>query len=76
MQPDAYVDSVQLAAGSIPFGHGAITHAAYDDFRAREAKLVGAVTTPTVSAGPPLTVSRFAADEEPGRRTPARTTRT
>ena len=46
--PGAYVDSVQLAAGSIPFGHGAITQAAYDDFRARDAKLVAAVTTPIV----------------------------
>ena len=46
--PGAYVDSVQLAAGPIPFGHGAITQAAYDDFRAREAQLVAAITTPTV----------------------------
>ena len=37
--PAAYVDNVQLAAGAVPFGHGAVTQAALDDFHAREAQL-------------------------------------
>ena len=44
----AYVDAVQLAAGTVPFGHGKVTQAALDDFYAREAQLVAPVTAPTV----------------------------
>jgi acetyl esterase/lipase len=46
--PAAYVDDVQLAAGTIPFGHGKVTQAAIDDFRARERRLVAPITAPTV----------------------------
>jgi hypothetical protein len=42
--PAAYVDNVQLAIGTIPFGHGLVTQAALDDFYAREERLVAAVT--------------------------------
>jgi acetyl esterase/lipase len=42
--PGAYVDDVQLAAGSIPFGHGRVTQAALDDFYVREERLVAPVT--------------------------------
>jgi acetyl esterase/lipase len=47
--PTAYVDDVQLAKGTIPFGHGRVTQAAFDDFRARERRLVAPITTPTVA---------------------------
>ena len=47
--PTAYVDNVQLAKGTIPFGHGRVTQAAFDDFRARERRLVAPITTPTVA---------------------------
>jgi Prolyl oligopeptidase family len=40
VNPAAYVDNVQLAAGTIPFGHGRVTQAALDDFYAREERLV------------------------------------
>jgi hypothetical protein len=46
--PFAYVDDVQLAAGTVPFAHGYVTQAALDDFYAREAQLVAPVTAPTV----------------------------
>ena len=46
--PAAYVDSVQLAGGSIPFGHGHVSQAALDDFHAREAQLVAPVSEATV----------------------------
>jgi acetyl esterase/lipase len=45
----AYVDTVQLAKGTIPFGHGRVTQAAFDDFRRRERRLVAPITTPTVA---------------------------
>jgi acetyl esterase/lipase len=38
--PAAYVDSLQLATGTIAFGHGTATQAALDDFYARETQLV------------------------------------
>jgi len=38
--PAAYVDNVQLATGTIPFGHGRVTQAALDDYYAREDQLV------------------------------------
>ena len=38
--PAAYVESLRLAAGTIPFAHGAVTQAALDEFYAREAQLV------------------------------------
>jgi len=38
--PAAYVDNLQLAAGTIPFGHGKVTQAALDDYYAREVQLV------------------------------------
>jgi acetyl esterase/lipase len=44
--PRAYVDDVQLAAGTIPFGHGRVTQNALDDFYAREERLVAPVTAP------------------------------
>jgi acetyl esterase/lipase len=46
--PTAYVDSVQLATGTIAFGHGRVTQPALDDYYARETQLVAPVTTPTV----------------------------
>ena len=46
--PAAYVDTVQLATGTIPFGHGTVTQAASDDFRRRERRLVAPITAPTV----------------------------
>jgi acetyl esterase/lipase len=42
--PAAYVDNLQLAIGTIPFGHGLVTQAALDDFYAREERLVTPVT--------------------------------
>lgn len=47
--PDAYVDSVQLAKGTIRFAHGYVTQAALDDFYAREQRLVAGVEQPTVA---------------------------
>jgi predicted alpha/beta-fold hydrolase len=47
--PDAYVDSVQLATGTIAFAHGRVTQAALDDFYAREQRLVAPVQQPTVA---------------------------
>jgi acetyl esterase/lipase len=47
--PAAYVDNVQLAAGTIPFGHGGVTQAALDDFHAREDRLVAPIAAPTVA---------------------------
>ena len=38
--PAAYVDTVQLAPGTIPFGHGRVSQAALDDLHAREERLV------------------------------------
>jgi hypothetical protein len=43
----AYADSVQLAKGTIPFGHGKVTQAAFDDFRRRERRLFAPITAPT-----------------------------
>jgi hypothetical protein len=40
----AYVDNVQLAAGTIPFGHGLVTRAALNDFYARERRLIAPVS--------------------------------
>jgi acetyl esterase/lipase len=47
--PGAYVDNVQLAAGTIPFGHGAVTQAALTDFYARERQLVAPLTAPALT---------------------------
>jgi hypothetical protein len=47
--PAAYVDNLQLAIGTIPFGHGRVTQAALDDFHARERQLVAPITAPTVA---------------------------
>ena len=47
--PGAYADDVQLAAGTIPFGHGRVTQDALNDFYAREERLVAPVTRPTVA---------------------------
>jgi hypothetical protein len=44
--PAAYVDNVQLAIGTIPFGHGLVTQAALDDFYAREARLLAPIGGP------------------------------
>jgi hypothetical protein len=49
--PDAYVDDVLLATGTIPFAHGFVTQAALDDFHAREERLVAANTVPAFSLG-------------------------
>lgn len=46
--PAAYVDSLQLAIGTIAFGHGRVTQAALDDYYARERQLVAPVVAPTV----------------------------
>jgi acetyl esterase/lipase/opacity protein-like surface antigen len=43
--PAAYVDNVQLAIGTIHFGHGDVTQAALDDFYAREERLVAPLTS-------------------------------
>jgi hypothetical protein len=37
--PAAYVESIQLAAGTIPFGHGGVTRTALTDYYARERML-------------------------------------
>jgi acetyl esterase/lipase len=47
--PSAYVDDVQLATGTIPFGHGLVTPAALDDFYGREERLVAPLSAPTVT---------------------------
>jgi acetyl esterase/lipase len=47
--PAAYVDNVQLAKGTIPFGHGLVTQAALDDCYAREERLVAPVSSPAVT---------------------------
>jgi acetyl esterase/lipase len=49
--PAAYVDNLQLAIGTIPFGHGLVTQAALDDFFAREDRLVAPITVPPASLG-------------------------
>jgi acetyl esterase/lipase len=49
--PSAYVDDVQLAIGTIPFGHGLVTQAALDDFFAREDRLVAPTAVPPASLG-------------------------
>jgi hypothetical protein len=46
--PAAYVDDLQLAAGTLPFAHGRVTEAALQAFHARERQLVGPITDPTV----------------------------
>jgi acetyl esterase/lipase len=43
--PVAYVDNIQLAAGTIPFAHGRVTQVALNDFYARETQLVAPVST-------------------------------
>jgi hypothetical protein len=45
----AYVDNIQLAAGTILFGHGRVSQAALDEYYDREARLVAPVTTPAVA---------------------------
>jgi acetyl esterase/lipase len=50
--PDAYVDTLQLAAGTIRFVHAPVTQAALDEFHAHEEQLVAPVGAPTAS--PPL----------------------
>jgi acetyl esterase/lipase len=47
--PAAYVDNVQLAKGTIGFGHGLVTQAALDDLHAREDRLVAPVSAPAVA---------------------------
>ncbi|MGH2941899.1 MAG: alpha/beta hydrolase family protein [Solirubrobacteraceae bacterium] len=49
----AYVDRMQLAFGTIPFGHGRVTRAAQREFFAREEGLVGPVSGPPLTLGPP-----------------------
>lgn len=39
--PAAYVDNVQLAGGSIPFGHGLVSQTALNDFYNRETQVAG-----------------------------------
>jgi len=51
--PAAYVDSVQLPIGTIPFGHGRITRAAQREFYAREEGLVGPLSGPPAMLAPP-----------------------
>lgn len=45
----AYVDSDQLATGTLAFVHGYASQAALDDFYAREVLLVAPITSPTVA---------------------------
>jgi acetyl esterase/lipase len=47
--PDAYVDNLQLAAGTVRFVHAPVTQAALDEFYAREVRLVAPITIPTVA---------------------------
>lgn len=47
--PSAYVDSDQLATGTIAFAHGHVTQAALDGFYAREERLVAPIERPTVA---------------------------
>jgi hypothetical protein len=44
--PAAYVDNVQLATGTLPFGHARVTQAALDDLHAREERLVAPAVVP------------------------------
>jgi acetyl esterase/lipase len=46
--PAAYVDNLQLATGTFPFGHGRVTEAALQTFHARERQLVAPIIAPTV----------------------------
>jgi hypothetical protein len=46
---DAYVDDLQLEAGTMPFAHAPVTQAALDDLYAREERLVAPITAPTVA---------------------------
>jgi hypothetical protein len=53
--PNAYVENIQLAAGTIPFGHGFVTRAALDNFYARERLLASPVVAPAgVPSTPPV----------------------
>jgi acetyl esterase/lipase len=49
--PDAYVDDVQLAKGTVRFAHGYVTQAALEDFYAHEDRLVAPIGEPTVALG-------------------------
>jgi acetyl esterase/lipase len=49
--PAAYADNLQLAIGTIPFGHGLVTQSALDDFHAREERLVAPVTAAAAAPG-------------------------
>ncbi len=51
--PAAYVDDIQMAAGTIPFAHAPVSQAALDDFYAREEQLVAPVTAPPPALGSP-----------------------
>jgi acetyl esterase/lipase len=42
--PSAYNDADRLAKGTVPFGHGAVTQAALNDFYARELQLISPST--------------------------------
>jgi acetyl esterase/lipase len=53
----AYVDNVQLAAGTIPFAHGRVTQAALTDFYARERQLVAPLTAPVATPVTPPTAT-------------------
>jgi acetyl esterase/lipase len=48
VNPGAYVENVQLAAGTIPFAHGRVTQAALTDFYARERLLASPATLPAI----------------------------
>jgi acetyl esterase/lipase len=49
--PDAYVDDVQLEAGTLRFAHAPVSQSALDEFYAREERLVAPVAAPTVAPG-------------------------
>jgi acetyl esterase/lipase len=49
VNPGAYVENVQLAAGTIPFAHGRVTQAALTDFYARERLLASPATLPAIA---------------------------
>jgi len=54
VDPAAYVESIQLAAGTVPFGHGGVTRDALTDYYARERLLAEPVGVAGVLGAEPL----------------------
>jgi hypothetical protein len=61
----AYVDNLQLAKGTVPFAHGAVTQAAISDFNAREIQLASGTAGPVGTAQNPLDGSPMAGMPNP-----------